>query len=640
MSLHIHAKVGIILCWAFLSSRAFAAPTDLVCPNGFFVVSANANGGKICASSLEGVGPFTPSMEEYCRVVVGGGAACGNDKWALSVVKQAYGSGTCPNGSLTLGEYCADSQYAYGPFTLHHHNTCAQLNLAECNKNRWPLNTLFQVQNAAVPSIIITRNQALAIFYPLEFYHIPFLAQDTDGDGIYGVHTLSAANTDLRSEKIYPPFILSPRRQTDSMVRQLYTLLPKSITDTTAFVVGDRFAQNPEAYSPYIMSRQKIVIAGSFMGLGAIADRSSYDASWAKGQHARELSQLEGILALARANGQTVVNVTYAMGDSSGAFGLSIRREMESKMNTLLVKYGFAQLQTKLSWGADETIAMAMAKLLPDMRLKVSYENPAAQQWYDAKNTAQTITEEKLFSLGLSLSNISTFDMELAVFSRRAGGSINDYQANDNLQASLDNAFANKFKNYTAAQRAKLVIVDGRLFNGAWNTKSLITNNPDYLSYGAWGTFGNKIGLTLAVAKIVYNNPIARQQLFLESVAHDQFMGGYAEAQRGQLYLNINYALGNAKWNNYNGWKTENETSAAFWEINQFVNARMKAFYGAKLGTKSFRLSPQFWRSFEADVRMLPADIAMPVGVYRTSPSFMDPTDGIFPSLKLEQIFH
>ncbi len=41
----------------------------------------------------------------------------------------------------------------------------------------------------------------------------------------------------------------------------------------TAFAVADRFSQNPEAYLPYLKSRQKFVIAGSFMGIGSTATR-------------------------------------------------------------------------------------------------------------------------------------------------------------------------------------------------------------------------------------------------------------------------------------------------------------------------------------------------------------------------------
>lgn len=482
----------------------------------------------------------------------------------------------------------------------------------------------------------LTEAQAIDMFKPLRFYGLKSIPQDVDGSNVLGVHTLSSTGADLRSETLYPPFVLSPRRQTDGMIRQLYSLLPKSLTDTTAFAVADRFSQNPEAYLPYLKSRQKFVIAGSFMGIGSTATRAAYDTSWAKDQHIRELAQLEAMLALAGALNLTVTNVTYAMGDSSGAIGGAVRLEMQGKMNALLVSYGYPALQGTLSWGADETIAMAMAKLLPSKTIRIQYANPSATQWYDSQNTAQRITTEKLPSLGLVQTASSTFDIDLAVFTRRVGGANNDYQANDSAQTTLDINFASRFSGYTAAQRNKLAIVDGRMFNGSWDSMSLIRPNTDYLAYGGWGTFGNKMGLTLAVAKIVYNNPAARKQMYLEAVAHDVFMGGYAEAQRGALFARLRNIT--TDWGHWSGWKTQAHTNDSFWVINDFVNLRMKAYYGANLGNKTFRFSPQIWRIFEADVRMTPADAALPVGVYRTSPSFMNPQNGVFPKLGLAEL--
>jgi len=487
---------------------------------------------------------------------------------------------------------------------------------------------------AAVPQL--TEQEALDLFKPLRFYGLQWLPQDMDGSTVRGVHTPNSSGADLRSETLYPPFVLSPRRQTDGMVRQLYSLLPKALTDSTAFVVGDRFAQNPEAYLPYLKSRQDLAIAGSFMGIGQIATQSIYNTSWARTQHDRELAQLEGMLALAGALGKNVVSVTYAMGDSSGAIGGAVRTQMEVRMNALLVQYGHANLLGTLSWGADETVAMSMAKLLPNMSVRIQYANPNATQHYDSQNTAQQITNDKLPSIGLVATTGSSFDIDLAVFTRRVGGANNNYQANDTAQATLDNNFAANFTGYTAAQRNKLAIVDGRMFNGSWDIKSLLTNNTDYLAYGGWGTFGNKLGQTLAVAKIVRYNAAARKQLYLEAVAHDAFMGGYAEAQRGALFARLNNL--NVTWGHWSGWTTEKATNDSFWIINDQVNIRMNQYYGANITGKHFRFSPQMWRIFEADVRMTPAEVVLPVGVFRTAPPFMNPRNGVFPQMTLSQI--
>ncbi len=120
-----------------------------------------------------------------------------------------------------------------------------------------------------------------------------------------------------------------------------------------------------------------------------------------------------------------------------------------------------------------------------------------------------------------------------AILTRRQGGSTDCYQKDDKEQAKLDERFLAKYKNYSSEQRAKLVIIDGRLFNGAWNAQSVLPYD-DLLAFGSWGTFGNCFGSTLAAAKIIFyaKNPAAQKQLYLEAIAHDVFANGYQEVQR------------------------------------------------------------------------------------------------------------
>jgi hypothetical protein len=103
---------------------------------------------------------------------------------------------------------------------------------------------------------------------------------------------------DNRSEKIYLPFVMAPRRQTDSMIRQAYFLLPKNIRKETAFLIADRFMQEPEAYIPYLQSRKNVVLIGSFQGLDqGIKDANDYltndDFDWLRHLHELQFMKLD-----------------------------------------------------------------------------------------------------------------------------------------------------------------------------------------------------------------------------------------------------------------------------------------------------------------------------------------------------------
>jgi hypothetical protein len=218
------------------------------------------------------------------------------------------------------------------------------------------------------------------------------------------------------------------------------------------------------------------------------------------------------------------------------------------------------------------------------------------------------------------------WDFEVAILTRRQNGSINDYQKDDTEQAELDAQFLSEYNNYSPEQRRKLVIIDGRLFNGAWNAQSVLPDD-DLLAFGSWGTFGNCVGSTLAVAKTLFyaKNPIAQRQLYLEAVAHDVFANGYKEAQRKEEPRSFFNQLKNQTgitFNHYDGYGEPSIVKKVFDVLNQRVNRRMQEYFAGTsvIQNRVFRLTPQFWRTFESEIHIwprLPEEIHK-VGIYRT----------------------
>jgi hypothetical protein len=149
----------------------------------------------------------------------------------------------------------------------------------------------------------------------------------------------------------------------------------------------------------------------------------------------------------------------------------------------------------------------------------------------------------------------------------------------------------------------------------------------DLLAVGSWGTFGNCVGSTLAVAKIIFyaKNPAAQRQLYLEAIAHDVFANGYKEVQRPEEPKSFCNQLKNQTgitFNHYDGYDNPATVKKVFEVLNRRVNARMQEhFAGLPLvNNRVFRITPQFWRTFESEVHIwprLPEEIHK-VGIYRT----------------------
>jgi hypothetical protein len=457
-----------------------------------------------------------------------------------------------------------------------------------------------------------------------EIYHQP-TPQDLEGRGIW-----SKDQPDGRSERIYPAFILGPRRQVDSLVRQLYRLLP---TQDTAFIITDRLVQYPEEYLPYISGAKNVVLIGSFVGIG----KEPGYPDWARERHERELWQLEQSIRLAQAMNRTITSIVFAMGDSPNSAAASVRTQLQGKLDDLLDldRYSLSHLKNPITWGADETVLMAFAQTLPDTKVLIRISNPDCKHHFDGLQESKEIVEKKLATVGLTKINAgwdydSTFaatttdwDFEVAILTRRPGGSINDFQENDREQAKFDDGFLKRYQNYSAQQRTKLAIIDGRLFNGAWDARSVLPH-CDLLAFGSWGTMGNATGATLAIAKILFHakNPVAQQQLYLEAVAHDVFANGYAEAQRGALKARVEKTpKPDIKFNHWKGYDKLSEVTKIFEILNDLVNTRMKEHFASTtcLAGREFRFIPQLWRTFESEVHLVPpglGDIAQ-AGVFR-----------------------
>ena len=107
------------------------------------------------------------------------------------------------------------------------------------DNNHWELELTTPVNEIAkwfayIPHVEIKSNDPVAKILQdiklsqFKVYHRP---TEQDGDGV-GIPTNGQDN---RSERICPVYVLSPRRQTDSLVRQLITLL--RVKDT-AFMIA------------------------------------------------------------------------------------------------------------------------------------------------------------------------------------------------------------------------------------------------------------------------------------------------------------------------------------------------------------------------------------------------------------------
>ena len=489
------------------------------------------------------------------------------------------------------------------------------------DNNHWELELTTPVNEigkwfAYIPHVEIKSNDPVAKILQdikqsqFKVYHRP-TEQDKAGLGIFPLNGL-----DGRSERIYPAYILGPRRQVDSLVRQLNALL--SVKDT-AFIIAERLVQYPEDYLATLSKFDKAVLIQSFVGVGNSTSDNLVP------RHEKELWRIEQSIRLLQASHLSISALVCAMGDSPSSVAIKVRNKIQERLDQLLEKYHLSTLKKPITWGADELVAMAMAQTLPQTKVRIQVANNDTKLHYDANRQPWEVIREKLPAIGL-IETENDWDFEVAILTRRQGGSTDCYQKDDKEQAKLDERFLAKYKNYSSEQRAKLVIIDGRLFNGAWNAQSVLPYD-DLLAFGSWGTFGNCFGSTLAAAKIIFyaKNPAAQKQLYLEAIAHDVFANGYQEVQRPEEPKSFCNQLKNQTgitFNHYDGYDNPATVKKVFEVLNRHVNVRMQEHFAglSSVNNRVFRITPQFWRTFESEIHIwprLPEEIHK-VGIYRT----------------------
>lgn len=443
--------------------------------------------------------------------------------------------------------------------------------------------------------------------------------QDQEGRGIW-----PSGGADGRSEQVYPPYVLAPRRQTDELTRQLYALLPASLRDETAFVIADRVAQSPEMYLPYLRARRRVIVLGNFVGIG----EATADQGWFVERHRDELAIGAQTIALAQALGLEVVAVRYTLGDSLSPYSVTVRDRLQTQLDAMLAAKGLAVLRSPLVWGADEMVPVAFASQLPPLRVRLRYGGTTQRHVYDGGRTTPEVVAQQVAALGLvAVGPDDPFDIEALVLTSAASddGTFPDPAA----QRALDALTLAPLAGYSDAQRARLAIIDARMFNGAWDAAGA-PPGCGYLAYGSWGTLANKAGTTLATAKIVWwsRSDVARRQLYLEAFAHDVYANGYVD---GRDRLAPQLAAAGVLFAHFDGYDRVETVATVFGLLNRHVNESMAARFDGTpcLAGRGVRLTPQLWRTFESETHLRPAipGEVDTVGVYRADldPAIFDP---------------
>jgi hypothetical protein len=432
-----------------------------------------------------------------------------------------------------------------------------------------------------------------------------------------------------------PPYVFSPRRQTDQMVRQAYQLLPEGLTRNVAFVHAQRVAQDPEAAVRFMHGKSEVVIVGSFKGVNKATSEGDKEARDAAAVHPKEMKALEITLELARAMNVHVRDVEYGMGDSSpiernhrfvpNAFATAKKAQLEARMQAVLGEHGL-RAPERLSWGADELMLTAFAAQLPRQTVSLNLQSPNSRFFYDSHATTSQLAAQAAHKAGLDIApRGAPADIHLHAFSLlpeadRAGDQIYPDRQEFALQHRADLAFARRIQTLDRATLARSVIVDARLNNGAMDTTSL-PPTTDVLGYSAWGSGGNNFGQALAMAKIVAaaqtradasgqqqqirHVNAARRQLVAESIAHDAFFIGYASGASG---VNTPARMANplSAWLAASGLpcapgdKLDNEQLAALYSrASAYASQRLQSKYGGLGGEIRFVPQP-FNRRFDA----------------------------------------
>lgn len=416
------------------------------------------------------------------------------------------------------------------------------------------------------------------------------------------------------SEEIDLPFVLSPRRQTDYTVRQLYTLLPKEIKSNVAFLITERFAKDPEKYLKYLNTRQKVVIIGSFAG---VKEASKYQGSLEQKRHAQELAALRYTVAWIRLTKKALSGVFFAMGDSPGSGGRVIRLALEGHLKSSIATVSPAYKHFTMGYGADELAAEAFAAQLPKAKIFAQFSDPYAVGYYDSGINAGDIYRDKCEEVGLIplapaekpkadiLLHAVTLSRNTKVASVMKSGISpqEDQEANQKFSSSL--------AELSEGDARKSVVMDIRVPNGVLDSK-VLPPRCDFLAFGGWGTMGNTMGHALATAKILHfsKDDQARKQLLMEAISHDVFANGYTEAQTPGSPFHQRLKSKGISFDHSSGYQRNwTVVKTVFQSLNEHLQTRVSEFFKNTpcLESRKIIASPQFWRTFESEIHMFPA---------------------------------
>jgi hypothetical protein len=381
-------------------------------------------------------------------------------------------------------------------------------------------------------------------------------------------------------------YITDERRQTQQLPNQMYELLPNATKREWAF-----------SFCPWwgnanVPSEAKnILLFANFTGF---QDKDVYP-DWAQERHNKTISCLETVFQ-ARAKSKNIVLQT-TQGDSTNAdFSITIRKKVQEKQDAITAKYGVKP--ATITFGADEQAVVGMAYSLGQATpVDIVVSNPLAKQHYDGDRTAKELIEAKMHDLGMV--QVKGAELKILVLTRRPGADNVDFQSNDTEQAKFDREFLSKNPIHT-----KTIVVDMRLYNGAWDMGS-VSKRCDYLAFGGWGTAENSFGSTAAIGKILYKvnaSADVKKRLILEAVAHDAIFQGYAEVQRNKEFHALLKAGGGPSpyehWNNL----PQAVADKSYIVLNNYVNKRMQEHFAGTdcMKGKTIKLTPQRPALFEA----------------------------------------
>ena len=534
-----------------------------------------------------------------------------------------------------------------------------------------------------------------------ETYKVPFENHDMSGLGMYPANGgLESADDYQLSETDYLPFVMSARRQTDQAVRVLFEMLPSDIRKKTVFVMPDRVAKNPSAYGWYMKSMidkadnadAKLYVLGSFMGTRRIDSKTHPYYQPTMVRHARELFKLKNTLLLAKQLGYKSENIKiiYSMGDSLTTFAEGVRSNLQKRVNNIADAAGVARFN--ISMGADEVAHLAMADTLPNQKVYVGlYHDFNVKHPYDGDKLTKVIIAEKFAEMNLTpvydASQRLDADFEVYIYNRHP----DTYSKIDNacefdipdcntaaanaraIQAKADAGdvvgsphFGKTFREYIGSQiddslakrpgwtrdqaQGRMVVLDLRAPNGAWNLLSIPFSGSKLLHYSAWGTMANSLGMAVASSKILVHTANQSEQgqaiakanarrMTIEAIVQDNFIIGYQTGQRTGTSslpsLRDRFTAAGINYSNYQSYEDEATLKKAFAIVNEHANSLLQTYKGVINSTETYqiRVTPQFWRHFEHEVHLTPvkANEIFASGVYRTkfAGTELDPNFGI-----------